>query len=55
MSRANRIALLELRKIVRKNTPRVERKLRAAGVSPDPAIVFSTAQYYDTLKKLAKK
>ena len=55
MSRANWTALFELRKVVEKNTPRVERKLREAGVSPDPAIVFSTAQYYDTLKKLAKK
>ena len=55
MSREKRNALFALRKVVEKNAPRVERKLQAAGVSPDPAIVFSTAQYYDALKKLAKK
>ncbi len=55
MSTANRKALLELKKTVEKHAPLVEKRLCRAGIPPDPAIVFSTAQYYDTLKKLAKK
>jgi hypothetical protein len=55
MTAIKRKALRELKKNVEKRTPLVERKLAKVGVQPDPAIVFSTAQYYDTLKKLAKK
>jgi hypothetical protein len=39
---------------IRKNSPIIRRKLRKAGVKPDPALVFSAAQYYEALKKLAK-
>lgn len=55
MSREIRNALIDLKKTVEKNTPIVEKKLAQAGVSPDPALLFSTAQYFDALKKLAKK
>ncbi len=55
MSTANQKALRELKKTVEKHTPLVEKRLSRAGISSDPAIVFSIAQYYDTLKKLAKK
>ncbi|MGH9356268.1 MAG: hypothetical protein ACRD10_09080, partial [Terriglobia bacterium] len=55
MSRKVLNALFDLKRTVEKNTPRVEKKFAKAGISPDPALVFSTAQYYDTLKKLAKK
>lgn len=39
---------------VRKNAPRIEKKLRKAGVKPDPALVFTAAMYYDALNRLAK-
>ncbi len=47
-------ALERLAKNVRKNTPLIERKLKKAGVKPDPALVFSAAMYYRALNKLAK-
>ena len=47
-------ALERLAKNVRKNTPLIERKLKKAGVKPDPALVFSAAKYYQALNKLAK-
>ena len=39
---------------VRKNTPRIEKKLRKSGVKPDPALVFTAAMYYEALDRLAK-
>ncbi len=48
-------ALRELARNVRKNTPRVIRKLRKAGVKrPNPALVYTAAKYYDCLDRLAK-
>ncbi len=55
MSPDNRRALLDLKRKIERRTALIERKLAKAGIPPDPAIVFSIAQYYDTLKKLAKK
>lgn len=55
MSADERKALRELQRNVDRRTPLVEKKLAKGGAQPDPAIVFSTAQYWDTLKKLAKK
>ncbi len=54
MSNATRKALRELQQNVARRAPLVEKRLAKVGVH-DPAVVFSTAQYYDTLKKLAKK
>lgn len=54
MSRQKINALFELQKTVKKNLPMVEKKFAKAGVPADAALVFSTAQYYDALKKLAK-
>jgi hypothetical protein len=48
-------AMRKTQENVGKRAPRIERKLAAAGMPADPALVFSTAQYFDTLKKLAKK
>jgi hypothetical protein len=39
---------------IRKNSPIIRKKLRAAGVKPDPALVLVVAQYYRALNKLAK-
>lgn len=51
MSRQKIAALLELQKTVKKNLPMVKKKFAEAGIPADPALVFSTAQYYDALKK----
>ena len=55
MTAITKKALRETQENIKKRAPLVEENLSKAGVKPDPAIVFSTAQYYDTLKKLAKK
>jgi hypothetical protein len=48
-------ALRELARNVRKNTPRVIRKLGKAGIKkPNPALVYTAAKYYDCLDRLAK-
>jgi hypothetical protein len=39
---------------MRTYSPRMEKKLRKAGIKPDPALVFTAAKYYDTLDRLAK-
>ena len=54
VSNQTKRALERLAKNVRKNTPIIERKLKKAGVKPDPALVFSAAMYYKALNKLAK-
>ena len=46
-------AVKELKKSIRENTPRVEKRLADAGYPADPAIVYSVAKYYSTLEKLA--
>lgn len=56
MSPQARRALIELARNVKKNTPRVVKKLREAGVKkPNPALVYTAAKYYDCLDRLAKE
>lgn len=55
MSSATKKAIREIQQNIKKYAPVVEKKLAKAGIAADPAIVFSTAQYYTTLTKLAKK
>ena len=55
MSKESRRALLALARSYRKNKPRIEKKLRKAGLKADPAVVFSVATYYECLNRLAKE
>jgi len=55
MTAAIKRAIRETQANIKRRAPAVEKKLAAAGVPPEPALVYSTAQYFDTLKKLAKK
>ena len=55
MTTTLRKAIREAQVNVRKRARFVENKLTRAGVKPDPAVVFSTSQYFEALKKLAKK
>ena len=51
-----RQTLRTLRKNIEDNTPVIQRKLsKNSAAKPDPAVVFSAAKYYKTLKKLAEK
>jgi hypothetical protein len=54
MSRKQIRALRALAANVRKYSPRIERKLRKAGIKADPALVYAAAKYYDALDRLAK-
>jgi hypothetical protein len=54
MSQKNLRALKTLARNYRKNKPLIEKKLRKAGVKPDPALVFTASMYYDALNRLAK-
>jgi hypothetical protein len=45
----------ELLRNVKKYTPIIQKKLRAAGVKADPATLYSAAMYYETLDRLAKE
>ncbi len=54
MSRKQKSALRRAFQEIKKNTPKVERKFKKAGIKPDPALVFVIAQYYRALNKLAK-
>lgn len=40
---------------IKENTPVVESKYTASGVTPDPAVVFSTAKYLTAITKLANE
>jgi hypothetical protein len=40
---------------IRKNSPRIDRKLSKAGVRVERAVIVSAAKYYDALNKLAKE
>jgi hypothetical protein len=40
---------------IKKNTPRVAKKLAQRGVRADEAIIASVAKYYEALNKLAKE
>jgi len=55
MTLAIKKALRQAQKNIERRAPVVEAKLAQLGIQPDAAIVFSTSQYYDALKKLAKK
>ena len=55
MSTKKRKALLVLCKNVEKYSPQINRKLKKAGVTPDPALVYSAAKYFIALNKLAKE
>jgi hypothetical protein len=54
MSKEQIRALRILARNIRKNSPRIEKKLREAGIKPDPALVYTAAKYYDALDRLAK-
>jgi hypothetical protein len=54
MSKKQLRALRALAANIRKYTPRIEKKLRKAGIKPDPALVYTAAKYYDALDRLAK-
>jgi hypothetical protein len=53
MSHKIRRALRELSDSIDRNLPQVEAKLRQAGVTPDPALVYTAAKYFQALNKLA--
>jgi hypothetical protein len=53
MSPKTRHALNSLAKSIRENTAQIEEKLRQAGVTPDPALVYTAAKYFEALNKLA--
>jgi hypothetical protein len=55
MSKQQLRALRALAVNLRKFTPRIEKKLRKAGLKADPAVVFSVAMYYDCLNRLAEE
>jgi hypothetical protein len=44
-----------LNKNIEQNTPIVEQKYAQSGVTPDRALVFSTAKYLKTIRKLASE
>jgi hypothetical protein len=46
-------ALEQISREVRNNTRSIERKLVKAGQAPDPAWVFSAAEHWKALNKLA--
>jgi hypothetical protein len=54
MSKEQLRALKVLAANVRKYKPSIEKKLRRAGIKPDPALVFTAAMYYPALNRLAK-
>ncbi|MBZ5644124.1 MAG: hypothetical protein LAO19_15285 [Acidobacteriia bacterium] len=54
MSKEQLRALRTLAANARKYTPRIENKLRKAGIKPDPALVYAAAKYYEALDRLAK-
>jgi hypothetical protein len=55
MSKEQMRALKALAASVRRNRPRIEKKLRKSGLKADRAVVFSVAMYYDCLNRLAKE
>ncbi len=48
-----RKALLQLARRVKKNTPIIKKRLRAAGIKPKPALVFAAAMNLGALDRLA--
>ena len=55
MKRGTLKALMELDKSIQANTPRIEEKLSRSGAKPEPAVVYSIAKYYRTLKRLTNE
>lgn len=55
MSKEQIRALKELAANLRKNKPRIEKKLRKSGHEADPVVVFTAAMYYDCLDRLGKE
>jgi hypothetical protein len=55
MSKKQVNALREIARNVKKNSPIIRRKLRAAGMKPDPTFVFVAAKYYSALNRLARE
>lgn len=55
MTAQTREAVRTLKASIKDNAPRVEKKITKSGAKPDRAVVYSTAKYYKTLKKLAKE
>ncbi len=53
MSQQIRRALEQLSDSIDRNLPHIEAKLRQAGVTPDPALVYTAAKYFEALNKLA--
>ena len=53
MSLKARQALNSLSKSIQQNSAQIEEKLRQAGVTPDPALVYTAAKYFEALNKLA--
>jgi hypothetical protein len=54
MSKKQLRALKVLAANIRRNTPRINKKLHKAGIKIDPALVYTAAKYYDALDRLAK-
>ena len=48
-------ALRTIQTCLKENEPRVLRQFAESGIEPDPAVVYSCAIYYDTLRKLAQE
>ncbi|MDA2914321.1 hypothetical protein MYX77_10270 [Acidobacteriia bacterium AH_259_A11_L15] len=55
MSKVRQEALRRLQISIKRNAPLVKRKLAESGARPDAAVVYATAKYYETLKRLAKE
>lgn len=55
MSIKARKALRTLSESIRRNTAEIEETLKKAGVNPDPALVYTTAKYFEALNKLASE
>jgi hypothetical protein len=49
-------ALRDSARNVKRNTPKVLKRFRKAGIKkPNPALVFTMARYYDCFERLAKQ
>ncbi len=55
MTKKMRENIRAIQKSIRENTPKIERQLKKAGKTADPALVTAAARHYETLKKLAKE
>ncbi len=55
MKRGTLEALRELDKSIQVNAPHIEKKLSRSGAKLEPAVVYSIAKYYRTLKRLTNE